>query len=90
LSHRLEALAFGRVQGVGYRAFVARAADRLKLTGFAKNLDDGSVAVVAEGPEDRLRDLVALLQQGPSFASVERVEWSIEEGEPEFGWFSVE
>ncbi len=90
MTARLKAVVFGRVQGVGYRAFVARNADRLKLTGFARNLDDGTVAVIAEGPEDRLRELIPILQQGPSFASVERVEWTLEEGSPEYSWFSVE
>ena len=64
----------GRVQGVGYRYFVLRVAERLGVTGFARNLPDGSVEVVAEGSEDVLGELAAELEQGPAFASVSGVE----------------
>jgi acylphosphatase len=60
----------GRVQGVGYRYFVLRQADLLGLAGFARNLADGSVEVVAEGSEGALADLEARLREGPSFAEV--------------------
>jgi acylphosphatase len=64
----------GRVQGVGYRYFVLRLADRLGVTGFARNLPDGSVEVVAEGEEAVLEELKAGLERGPAFASVSGVE----------------
>lgn len=64
----------GRVQGVGYRYFVLREAERLGLAGFARNLPDGGVEVVAEGPEEALGELEARLRRGPSFASVAAVD----------------
>ncbi len=64
----------GRVQGVGYRYFVLRQAERLNLTGFARNLADGSVEVVAEGPEERVKALEVELREGPAFSKVEAVE----------------
>jgi acylphosphatase len=60
----------GRVQGVGYRYFVRRQAEVLGVTGYARNRPDGSVEVVAEGPEEALRDFEARLREGPDFASV--------------------
>jgi acylphosphatase len=60
----------GRVQGVGYRYFVLRQADSLGVSGYARNLSDGSVEVVAEGSESALADLEARLREGPSFAEV--------------------
>jgi acylphosphatase len=60
----------GRVQGVGYRYFVLRAAAALGLSGFARNQPDGSVEVVAEGPGEALADLEARLGEGPAFAEV--------------------
>lgn len=60
----------GRVQGVGYRYFVLRAAGTLGASGFARNLPDGSVEVVAEGGAQVLADLEALLREGPAFAEV--------------------
>ena len=67
-------LVTGRVQGVGYRYFVLREAERLGLAGFARNLPDGSVEVVAEGAEEVLGQLEARLRAGPSFASVAAVD----------------
>ena len=64
----------GRVQGVGYRYFVVREADRLGLAGYARNLEDGRVEIVAEGADAALASLEAALREGPSFARVERVE----------------
>jgi acylphosphatase len=64
----------GRVQGVGYRYFVMREADALGVTGFARNLPDGSVEVVAEGDEAVLADFEGRLRKGPSFARVNHVE----------------
>jgi acylphosphatase len=64
----------GRVQGVGYRAFAARAARALRLTGGAANRDDGRVEVVAKGPEHALDRLEAALAEGSRLSRVDRVE----------------
>jgi acylphosphatase len=58
---RLTAWVSGRVQGVGFRWWVRATALELGLAGFAENLSDGRVKVVAEGDEDRLRELLARL-----------------------------
>jgi len=65
---------FGRVQGVGYRYFALREADLLGVTGFARNLADGSVEIVAEGLEESLAALEERLREGPGFAAVTSVE----------------
>jgi acylphosphatase len=70
---RLDASVRGRVQGVGFRTFVVRAASRLGLSGWVANESDGSVRCVAEGPRDRLDVLLAELRQGPPGARVEEV-----------------
>jgi len=59
---RVEARVEGVVQGVGFRASVRRQASRLGLAGWAANQPDGSVEVVAEGPEPRCRQLLAWLE----------------------------
>ena len=65
----------GAVQGVGFRWFVARHARGLDLTGYARNLADGRVEVVARGADAaRLERLEALLRAGPASARVEQVE----------------
>jgi acylphosphatase len=78
----------GRVQGVGYRYFVMREADALGITGFARNLPDGSVEVVSEGSEGALEIFAGRLAQGPAFATVESVERS-EAPSPKTGSFSI-
>ncbi|MEP7226074.1 MAG: acylphosphatase [Gemmatimonadales bacterium] len=71
---------FGMVQGVGFRWFVARHARSLGLTGFVRNLPNGSVEVMADGPEEALPALERLLRTGPGSAQVDRVERSTEPG----------
>ena len=63
----------GRVQGVFFRAFTRREAILLGITGYVRNLSDGSVEVYAEGETDKLKNLEQRLQQGPSRASVSQV-----------------
>ncbi len=64
----------GRVQGVGFRYFVERAAAELKLTGYTRNLDDGRVEVYAAGPPAKLDELRQRLSKGPRFADVRGVD----------------
>ncbi len=66
----------GRVQGVGFRWFVRRQAERLGLAGLARNLRDGCVEVIADGPVGALVELERALERGPAAAHVERVEKS--------------
>jgi len=80
---RLRATVHGRVQGVGFRAAVATEARRLRLAGWARNLFDGGVEVLAEGPDDAAEALLAWLRKGPSHAHVTSVdfEWLAPVGE---------
>lgn len=76
---QIVAIAKGRVQRVGYRAFCADEAMRLGVTGYAKNLPDGRVEVLAEGDESILRQFVDRLRQGPFLARVDDVAFRWEE-----------
>ncbi|ADI14129.1 acylphosphatase [Truepera radiovictrix] len=71
---RLSALVSGSVQGVGYRAFVRRLALDAGLCGYAENLDDGRVEVVAEGERGELEALLHQLRRGPAHAEVRAVD----------------
>jgi len=64
----------GRVQGVGFRWFVVRAARRFGVRGDVRNLEDGSVEIRALAPQETLAELFELVRRGPPGASVERVE----------------
>ncbi|HYY58164.1 MAG TPA: acylphosphatase [Pyrinomonadaceae bacterium] len=64
----------GEVQGVGYRFFAQRAAARHQVTGYVRNLPDGRVEAIAEGPLDNVEAFKHDLATGPAFAQVENVE----------------
>jgi acylphosphatase len=74
----LHAVVYGRVQGVYFRTFVARRGAELGLTGYARNLPDGTVEVRAEGETKQLQRLLDHLKAGPPAARVEKVDtdWS--------------
>ena len=72
---------WGRVQGVGYRGFVWRTASELGLTGWVRNRVDGTVELVACGPQEVVDALAARLGDGPRFARVDRVEAMTEAAE---------
>ena len=73
----LEAVVTGRVQGVAYRAYVQDAATALGLVGYVTNASDGSVTVLAQGPQETLKEFVEYLHEGSLMAEVESVavEW---------------
>ncbi|MEE2569767.1 acylphosphatase [Pseudarthrobacter sp. J64] len=88
-SVRLTARVFGMVQGVGFRYWTARTAEQLGLTGLAENLDDGSVAVTAEGPEEQVRELLAWLRSADAPGRVERVEETLSSAQGGFRGFGA-
>ncbi|PZA12305.1 acylphosphatase [Rhodopseudomonas palustris] len=63
----------GRVQGVGYRAWLAMTAQASGLDGWVRNRRDGSVEAVLAGSEPIVRDMIAACHRGPSAARVEAV-----------------
>ncbi|MEI9900008.1 MAG: acylphosphatase [Hyphomicrobium sp.] len=78
----------GRVQGVGYRAFVQMHAGALGLCGWVRNRRDGSVEAVLRGPAAAVEDMLALCRSGPPGSRVDRVE-IIGEGVGVFTGFGV-
>lgn len=66
-------IVLGRVQGVGYRKFARREAQDLKIKGWVKNLEDGSVEALALAEESTLDDFEARLRKGPLFAKVKEI-----------------
>lgn len=64
----------GRVQGVGYRAWVERYASRLGMVGYVMNLEDGRVRVWVEGEQPAIEDLLRALATGPRLARVTRTD----------------
>ncbi len=67
---RMRALISGYVQGVGYRWYARQRALALGLSGHARNLPDGRVEVVAQGPREALERYLEALRRGPEGADV--------------------
>jgi acylphosphatase len=86
---RLTAQIYGSVQGVGYRFFARRQAVVLGLRGYVRNLRNGAVEVVVEGPRPTLEAFVRILERGPSAADVERVETSWSDADGSFSGFHI-
>ncbi|MGF1688641.1 acylphosphatase [Photobacterium japonica] len=70
----VKAVVQGNVQGVGFRFHTAHEGLKCGLTGYAKNLPDGTVEVLACGHEERVEQLLRWLQRGPSTSTVESVQ----------------
>ena len=80
----------GRVQGVFFRNYAAGKARQLGINGFVRNLSDGStVEVVAQGPEDNIKEFINLLKEGPPDALVESTHIEQLDNAPEFNSYSI-
>lgn len=84
----LNIIVYGLVQGVFFRTSAKEQADKLNITGFAKNEPDGSVYIEAEGAEKDLNKFIKWCNKGSSIAQVEKVETS-EEQVKNFSRFEV-
>ncbi len=75
---RIHIIVEGRVQGVGFRYFVLENANLLDVTGWVRNLRDGSVEITAEGSVNSLNELLAIVRRGSpsSFVSDTKTDWS--------------
>lgn len=86
---RLHATVHGRVQGVNFRYYTVRSAQRLGLTGWIANRWDGTVETVAEGPRGALDKFLAFLHRGSPSAMVQRVDTEWETPTGQFKRFGV-
>jgi acylphosphatase len=89
LMHHLHLTLHGRVQGVGFRAFVARLARELGLAGEVRNSSEGAVEVDAEGEAAMLARFEQLVRTGPPLARIEHVDARRDEGAARYERFSV-
>ncbi len=68
------AVVHGRVQGVGFRYWARSTASGLRLTGWVRNLENGTVELFFQGKQENMEQFELLLQKGPPGASVSRVD----------------
>ncbi|MCK4303432.1 MAG: acylphosphatase [Candidatus Eisenbacteria sp.] len=79
---QFRAVVHGRVQGVCFRMETVSTARNLGLRGFARNLPDGSVEVVANGDQGTLESLLDFLHYGPTLAKVDHLEVDWKDASP--------
>ncbi len=79
----------GRVQGVWFRGSMRRKAMALGLTGWVRNMPDGTVEAIIEGQKDRVKELVSWCHHGPDGAVVSMVHEKTEDWKGEFDSFDI-
>lgn len=80
----------GEVQGVGYRYFAQRSSARHQVRGFVRNLADGRVEVLAEGPAKAVEAFMHDLAAGPTYSRVTTVEEIVLEPSEQYSTFRIE
>jgi len=86
---QVHAIIEGKVQGVSFRYHTQLTANLLGITGWVRNLPDGSVEVLGEGAEDQIQDFKRFLKQGSPHARVDSVELSEGKASGEYPSFDV-
>ncbi|MBI4495973.1 MAG: acylphosphatase [Deltaproteobacteria bacterium] len=86
---RAKVIAQGAVQGVNFRYYTQREAQRRSVTGWVRNLPDGTVAAVFEGEEEDVEAMVQWCRQGPPSARVTQLIVQPEVYRGEFSSFSI-
>ncbi|MEK6869623.1 MAG: acylphosphatase [Nanoarchaeota archaeon] len=86
---RVHIVIYGLVQGVFFRSNAKKAAETLGLRGYARNMPDSSVEVVAEGSEEKIKELIVFCKKGPRAARVDKVNVHIEEARNDFKDFEI-
>ncbi|MFC2176990.1 acylphosphatase [Actinomycetota bacterium] len=85
----IHAVVTGTVQGVGFRYRTQRKARQLGLTGWVRNQTDGSVEVLAQGPNDAVTHLASFLEEGPPGATVTAIEVTERVTDPDLDRFEI-
>jgi len=86
---KLHVIVSGKVQGVFYRVFTKQKADSLGLKGWAKNLADGSVEIMAQGSEEKLNEFLKFLKNGPTTAKVDSIKTEWLNADKKFSAFEI-
>lgn len=86
---RVEIIINGRVQGVFFRQKTKAEAEKLGLLGWVKNEGDGSVKIIAEGEEEKIKGLIKWLRVGPRFARVDKAKINWQKAQEEFSQFEI-
>lgn len=86
---RVRIVVRGKVQGVFFRDYVKKEAEKMQLTGWVKNTDDGAVEIVAEGDKSCLRQFIVLCEKGNPLSTVTKIDYDWEEYSGKFNDFYI-
>ena len=89
MKSNLHVIISGRVQGVWFRASTKQQAEKLGLTGWVRNTDNGQVEAVFEGEDEKLDEMINWCHKGPSLSKVEKVDIKKYKPTNEFDDFSI-
>lgn len=64
----------GTVQGIFFKQYIKDYADKMKIRGFVRDLENGTVEVVAEGEGDSLKDIISKIREGPKHSQIRNVD----------------
>ena len=86
---RAHVFILGRVQGVNYRAWTKKLAQGLEIAGWVRNIGDGRVETVFEGPKEKIEKIIQKCKSGPMLAGVKHMDVSWEKATGEFADFEI-
>lgn len=86
---RAHAIVSGRVQGVGFRYYAQRQAQVLSLRGWVRNLANGNVELMAQGPRERVAEFLQKIRKGPQMSWVQNCEVTLGEANANFASFEL-
>ena len=89
MTKRVRIIVSGKVQGVFFRASTQKKAEQLRIVGFAKNLPDGRVEIVADGEHSSIEQLIAWSHTGPPMARVKNVILTETQNSEFFDYFEI-
>ena len=89
MQKRLELIISGKVQGIFFRKFIKEKADLLNLRGFVQNEPNGTLKAIAEGEENKLKELVIYAKTGPKLAQITDLKTSWSNPTNEFKQFDI-
>jgi len=86
---RVKMVLTGKVQAVGFRQYARLEADKLGITGYIRNMPDGSVVIVGEGVDWKLKKFIDACKKGPFLSFVQNAAIELKQGEQKYKVFEV-
>ncbi len=80
---------YGKVQGVFFRYNTKKAAEKLGIKGWVRNIKDGSVEIIAEGEKEKIKEFTEWIKKSPGSSVVKKIDIKEEKTKEKFSGFSI-